>query len=293
VSGPIGYEQLRADTVLQVAKLMAAAAITAPKSGGQLLLAGKRNFLETVIISDPDTRAQMANWLRARGKERREAIWFRDAEVAQAVDAVLLVGLLAPIEYGLLRRRTECSSGAVLRADQRQRGVDTRDVIRIAGDHRVATVSGAQRDVHVDDIGVTCRGADGADNSGHAQSHDRNVDVGRLDQPGQANLPRSAPGLRGDSDRDADRRAAPPRLGQPGLHDDGLAWVIKGQEGSGVESESNRRRRAHPAIRERRLAGAARPTSANSASTCACTSLGTGVSARHWARSSSRLSCCW
>jgi len=94
VSGPIGYEQLRADTVLQVAKLMAAAAITAPKSGGQLLLAGKRNFLETVIISDPDTRAQMANWLRARGKERREAIWFRDAEVAQAVDAVLLVGLL-------------------------------------------------------------------------------------------------------------------------------------------------------------------------------------------------------
>jgi uncharacterized ferredoxin-like protein len=31
--------------------------------------------------------------LRARGKERREAIWFRDADVAEAVDAVLFVGL--------------------------------------------------------------------------------------------------------------------------------------------------------------------------------------------------------
>jgi uncharacterized ferredoxin-like protein len=31
--------------------------------------------------------------LRARGKERREAIWFRDADVADAVDAVLFVGL--------------------------------------------------------------------------------------------------------------------------------------------------------------------------------------------------------
>jgi uncharacterized ferredoxin-like protein len=31
--------------------------------------------------------------MRARGKERREAIWFRDADVAEAIDAVLLVGL--------------------------------------------------------------------------------------------------------------------------------------------------------------------------------------------------------
>ena len=31
--------------------------------------------------------------MRARGKERREAIWFRDAEVAEAIDAVLFVGL--------------------------------------------------------------------------------------------------------------------------------------------------------------------------------------------------------
>ena len=51
----LGYDDLRADTVRQVAKLMAAAAITAPKSGGQLFLAGKHNFMETVIVEDPAT----------------------------------------------------------------------------------------------------------------------------------------------------------------------------------------------------------------------------------------------
>src|SRR5207245_11209877 len=93
MTGPIGYDDLRADTVVQVAKLMAAAAITAPKSGGQLFLAGKHNFMETVIIEAADTRRQLAEWMRARGKERREAIWFRDADVAEAIDAALFVGL--------------------------------------------------------------------------------------------------------------------------------------------------------------------------------------------------------
>jgi uncharacterized ferredoxin-like protein len=73
---------------------MAAAAITAPKSGGQLFLAGKHNFMETVIVDDAHERHRLAQWLRARGKERREQIWFRDAEVAEAVDGILFVGLL-------------------------------------------------------------------------------------------------------------------------------------------------------------------------------------------------------
>jgi uncharacterized ferredoxin-like protein len=94
----LDYDTIRADTVRQVAKLMAAAAITAPKSGGQLFLAGKPNFMETVIVDDPATRRQLAAWMRARGKERREQIWFRDAEVAEAVDAILFVGL-APNWY--------------------------------------------------------------------------------------------------------------------------------------------------------------------------------------------------
>jgi uncharacterized ferredoxin-like protein len=94
MSGTIGYEELRAGTVRQVAQLMAAAAITAPKSGGQLFLAGKPNFMETVIADDPATRGELATWMRARGRERRERIWFRDADAAEAVDAILFVGLL-------------------------------------------------------------------------------------------------------------------------------------------------------------------------------------------------------
>jgi uncharacterized ferredoxin-like protein len=94
----VGYEDFRAETVVAVAKLMAAAAITAPKSGGQLFLQGKPNFMETVIVDDAATRGRIAEWLRARGKERRESIWFRDAEVAEAVDAILFVGL-APNWY--------------------------------------------------------------------------------------------------------------------------------------------------------------------------------------------------
>src|SRR5439155_18272452 len=89
----LDYDSLRADTVRQVAKLMAAAAITAPKSGGQLFLQGKHLFVETVIVDDHDELVRLATWMRARGKERRETIWFRDADVAEAVDAVLFVGL--------------------------------------------------------------------------------------------------------------------------------------------------------------------------------------------------------
>src|SRR5205814_5788585 len=93
VSERLDYDSIRADTVAQVAKLMAAAAITAPKSGGQLFLAGKPTFMETVIVAEPDARHELAEWLRARGVERRETIWFRDAEVAEAVDAILFVGI--------------------------------------------------------------------------------------------------------------------------------------------------------------------------------------------------------
>lgn len=95
---PSSADVIVAEAVRQVATLMAAAAVTAPKSGGQLFLAGKPNFIETVIVETPATRRDLAAWLRARGKERREAIWFRDAEVAEAVDAILFVGL-APSWY--------------------------------------------------------------------------------------------------------------------------------------------------------------------------------------------------
>ena len=93
MSDYLSYDDLRADTVRQLAKLMAASAVTAPKSGGQLFLQGKHLFIETVIVDDHDTLAELAGWMRARGKERREVIWFRDADVAEAIDAALFVGL--------------------------------------------------------------------------------------------------------------------------------------------------------------------------------------------------------
>src|SRR6266571_2778014 len=93
MSDHLDYDALRAQTVRDVARLMAAAAITAPKSGGQLFLQGKHLFVETVIVDDRPTFARLSAWMRARGRERRETIWFRDADVADAVDAVLLVGL--------------------------------------------------------------------------------------------------------------------------------------------------------------------------------------------------------
>ncbi len=72
---------------------LAATAITAPKSGGQLFGRGAPSFMETVAVTNSEVQKHLAQWLRARGRERREAIWFRDAEVAERVDAILFIGL--------------------------------------------------------------------------------------------------------------------------------------------------------------------------------------------------------
>ena len=53
MTGTIGYEGLRAATIRQVAQLMAAAAITAPKSGGQLFLAGNSAIRTPRLSSEP------------------------------------------------------------------------------------------------------------------------------------------------------------------------------------------------------------------------------------------------
>ncbi len=65
MSDHLDYDSIRTDTVRQVAKLMAAAAITAPKSGGQLFLAGRHLFIETVIVDDHETLRRLAEWMRA------------------------------------------------------------------------------------------------------------------------------------------------------------------------------------------------------------------------------------
>ncbi len=76
-----------------VANLCAVAAMTAPKSGGQLFLKGGTPFIETVIVEDKPTLKRLAEWLRERGQKHKEAIWFRDADTAEKLDLVLFVGL--------------------------------------------------------------------------------------------------------------------------------------------------------------------------------------------------------
>jgi uncharacterized ferredoxin-like protein len=88
-----GIEEMRADIVRTVGQLCAAAAVTAPKSGGQLFLKGKPLFIETALVDDRATLKRLADWMRARGKERRQEIWFRDAAMAERIDGVLFIGL--------------------------------------------------------------------------------------------------------------------------------------------------------------------------------------------------------
>jgi uncharacterized ferredoxin-like protein len=89
----VGMESLRLGAVRQALEAMAASAITAPKSGGQLFTRGAPSFLETVAVADKATQARLAEWLRVRGTELREPIWFRDADAAEKMDAILFVGL--------------------------------------------------------------------------------------------------------------------------------------------------------------------------------------------------------
>src|SRR3569833_2443772 len=82
-------ETILKDAVRDVAKLCALAAITAPKSGGQLFVKGARPFIETVIVEEKATLKQLADWLQGQGEKHREAIWFRDADTAEKLDLVL------------------------------------------------------------------------------------------------------------------------------------------------------------------------------------------------------------
>jgi uncharacterized ferredoxin-like protein len=89
------------DSVRHVAKLCAVAAMTAPKSGGQLFLKGATPFIETVIVEEEVRLKQLADWLRAQGEKHKEAIWFRDADIAEKLDLVLFIGLVGwyPPQY--------------------------------------------------------------------------------------------------------------------------------------------------------------------------------------------------
>jgi uncharacterized ferredoxin-like protein len=86
-------DEAKGELIRNVARLCAAAAVTAPKSGGQLFRRGKPLFIETVFIDDHATLLRLAGWMRQRGRERRQAIWLRDAAFTERLDGVLFIGL--------------------------------------------------------------------------------------------------------------------------------------------------------------------------------------------------------
>ncbi len=86
-------KEILMEGIRQVAKLCAVAAITSPKSGGQLFLKGSRPFMETVILEDRATLHRLAEWMRARGQRLKAPLWMRDAETTEKLDLVLFIGL--------------------------------------------------------------------------------------------------------------------------------------------------------------------------------------------------------
>lgn len=89
----MNQQEIFRDALHQVANLCAVAAMTAPKSGGQLFLKGAKPFIETVIVEDKDTLGRLAAWLRENGNKNKDPIWFRDADTAEKLDLVLFIGL--------------------------------------------------------------------------------------------------------------------------------------------------------------------------------------------------------
>lgn len=81
------------EALRNVAQLCAVAAMTAPKSGGQLFLKGSKPFIETVIVEDQETLYRLADWLRIRGEKLQQPIWMRDAATTERMDLVLFIGL--------------------------------------------------------------------------------------------------------------------------------------------------------------------------------------------------------
>jgi uncharacterized ferredoxin-like protein len=58
-------DEAKGEVIRTVGRLCAAAAVTAPKSGGQLFLRGKPLFIETVLVDDHETLLRLAGWIAA------------------------------------------------------------------------------------------------------------------------------------------------------------------------------------------------------------------------------------
>jgi len=137
--------------------------------------------------------------------------------------------------------------------------VDAGNVAGVAGDDGVMTLPGAEHDVHVHDITMVSARAHQPDATGHAERHDRDVDVTSCQEPRKAGLARAAPRLRDDFSGDADGPAAPPGRLQARLHGHRLGRVVERKERAGVERQPGSCGHAYPAILPLRGAWSASP----------------------------------
>lgn len=82
------------DVAEMAAKLMAAAARTAPKAGG-------KDFLEIVVVTAADDLKRIGATMREYApRSTNEAFWLRDASNIENSQALLLVGLAKPVTAG-------------------------------------------------------------------------------------------------------------------------------------------------------------------------------------------------
>lgn len=79
-------------------------------------------------------------------------------------------------------------------------------------------LASAQRNMHVDHIVMAGGRTDESNTSGNVEIHHSNLDIERLDQTCQTDLPRAAPSLCYDTCWDTQPPSATPQVVQEGLH---------------------------------------------------------------------------
>jgi hypothetical protein len=137
----------------------------------------------------------------------------------------------------------------------------------ISCDHGVPPFTGAQSDMYVNDMVMSpCRTQE-ADASGNVKIHYCDLDIRRIEETSQPDLPWAAPSLCNHRRWDTQRPSALPELFDAELHHLSFRLLIDSEERAGVESKTSDPRTSHPAIRSPWSPGWPSPIRSNSAST--------------------------
>jgi hypothetical protein len=92
--------------------------------------------------------------------------------------------------------------------------------------------------MHIDHVVVAGRCTHKPNASGNVEIHDSDLDIERLDQTCQTDLPRAAPGLRYHNRRNTQRSSAMPELINPGQHEMSFCRLVQGEECTCIEGKT-------------------------------------------------------